>query len=356
MKPIPALAPFAWLYGAGVRIRNTLYDLNWFYSVDFTDVVKIVSVGNIVAGGSGKSPFVSYLASRFSSLGYSVTILSRGYGRKSKGPLIVSDGKSILSDVYLAGDEPYMLALENREVPVVVSEDRITGVLKILKEFSPRLILMDDGFQHRRLRRDLDIVLHPAMSSSLYSVLLPAGYLREPLQSLRRASFIVLTNGSEEEYRRCRKDLQSTIAGLNDQMFFSTLYDYQLMFWNGAGFVEVKNDSFYNNFIGITAIARPESFFHSCHQQNLTLKQTYTYPDHYYFSAKDLQLWEETAILKQTDKIICTMKDAVKLIPLLKHSHLTLYVLKQRVSVKEENLFWNKLIQKLQLDKEITWL
>jgi tetraacyldisaccharide 4'-kinase len=175
--------PLSMLFGAGVVLRNALYDRGIFKARRLAR--PVISVGNISVGGSGKTPLVIALGELLKQRGISFDVLSRGYGRNSPETLIVDP----LGSPTQFGDEPLLIA-RKLEVPVIVGADRYRAGLLAEEKFSSRLHLLDDGFQHRRLHRDLDIVLLP--EKDLNDKLLPAGRLREPLSSLRRADAVVL--------------------------------------------------------------------------------------------------------------------------------------------------------------------
>jgi len=184
------LYPFSLIFKLITWIRNRLYDKNIFRSLK-ANQCKIISVGNISVGGTGKTPVIRFLADYLKEMGFKVAILSRGYRRKSKGTIIVSDGNETLANLQQAGDEPYLLARQLDSIPVIVEADRYKGARFIQDNFQPDVILLDDAFQHRRLHRDLDIVLVDASVGFGRGFLLPAGFLREPISSLKRAMYNV---------------------------------------------------------------------------------------------------------------------------------------------------------------------
>ena len=187
----PCTFPLSLVYGSIIWIWNKLYDLNWIPSSKFD--IPIISVGNITTGGSGKTPLVMYLADLLQKNGKNPGIVSRGYGRKSQGMVIVHDGKDLITDVENSGDEPYLMASVLKIVPVVVCEDRREGISQLIKNNSADLIIMDDGFQHRKVKRDLDIVTISANDQKEDYRLLPWGKLREPLQNISRANTAIFT-------------------------------------------------------------------------------------------------------------------------------------------------------------------
>ena len=161
---------------------------------------KVISVGNITVGGSGKTPMTLFLANKLKANGFSVSILSRGYGRSnSKNSLLISDGKELLADLHLAGDEPYLMANSISDVPVAVASKRIDGAQLLIDRFDPDVIILDDGFQHLSLQRDIDIVLIDDRVTK-QARLLPHGPLREPLSALNRAQLLLSRGATQSNF------------------------------------------------------------------------------------------------------------------------------------------------------------
>jgi tetraacyldisaccharide 4'-kinase len=182
--------PLSSLFGLGVRTRNALYDRGFLRARGLSG--PVVSVGNLSVGGSGKTPFVLLLGDLLKGRGITFDILSRGYGRATRGVALV-DPRGSPHDF---GDEPLLLA-RRLTVPVIVGEERYQAGVFAEKKFGPQLHLLDDGFQHRSLLRAFDIVL--LTPEDTRDRLLPAGRLREPLSSLRRADAVVLTSGASQD-------------------------------------------------------------------------------------------------------------------------------------------------------------
>jgi tetraacyldisaccharide 4'-kinase len=178
------------MYGGVVGARNAFYDSGWLRSRSLQG--PVISVGNLSTGGSGKTPFVILLGELLRARGIRFDVLSRGYGRTSRGVLLVDPG-GLAKDF---GDEPLLIA-RRLQAPVVVGEDRYEAGRFAEAQFEAQIHLLDDGFQHRALRRDFDIVL--VTPEDARDRLLPAGRLREPLRSLRRADAVVLTSGAAAE-------------------------------------------------------------------------------------------------------------------------------------------------------------
>lgn len=180
--------PVSAIYGAVVEARNLLYDRGVLPARSLRG--PVVSIGNLSVGGSGKTPFVILLGELLKARGVKFDVLSRGYGRKTKGVLLVDPGGSATQ----FGDEPLLIA-RRLEVPVVLGEDRHAAGLFAETKFGPQLHLLDDGFQHRALARNFDIVL--VTPDDVRASLLPTGRLRERLASLHRADAVVLTSGAD---------------------------------------------------------------------------------------------------------------------------------------------------------------
>jgi tetraacyldisaccharide 4'-kinase len=186
------------LYGAGVALRLALYRRG-FFTVR-SAARPVVSVGNVAAGGTGKTPFVRWLAGELLRRGHSPSILTRGYGRTSRGTVVVSDGRGTLASVAASGDEPALLARALPTVPIVADARRVVAAARA-ETLGVRvdLHLLDDGFSHVGLSRDVDIVLLDATAPDAGGGLLPAGLLREPLAALARADLIVVTKTEQAD-------------------------------------------------------------------------------------------------------------------------------------------------------------
>ena len=198
------LAPAELIFRGAVRARNA-----WFDRPGHAErvPVPVVSVGNLSVGGTGKTPIVAWLARRLAALGEAPAIVSRGYGGTAgPGPLVVSAGDGPRLDARVAGDEPLLLARAVREAIVVIGADRVEGA-RTAASMGATVVLLDDGFQHRRLARDLDVVLLDGRRPFAKRRLLPAGVLREPPSSLRRAGVVLLTRLASDDAAAKAKEL-----------------------------------------------------------------------------------------------------------------------------------------------------
>jgi tetraacyldisaccharide 4'-kinase len=198
----------SWLYKCLMVTRNRLYDRQVLPSQRLP--CAVVSVGNMAVGGTGKTPMTVCLVKQIQKLGYRPAILSRGYkGRYEKKGAVVSDGRSILCDARQAGDEPYLMANLLPTVPVIVGSDRTKAGRMALDRFAPDVLVLDDAFQHRRLHRDLDILLLDGRAPFGNSFVLPRGPMREPVQALQRCHAIVLTRCPSQS-----SDIYRNVAGM----------------------------------------------------------------------------------------------------------------------------------------------
>ena len=287
-----SLAPLSLIYGAAVKVRGL-----WWRLMAVRAPVAVVSVGNLTVGGSGKTPFTLFLANLLRSQGYRVAIVSRGYGRNTDRALLVSAGGQIQVGPEESGDEPLMLA-HFFAGSIAVARRRIDAIKLLLAREVLDAILLDDGFQHLRLRRDLDIVLvrHPELPNQWT---LPAGPLREPRSALRRAGAIVRVGvggfGSAH-------DVQSLWAELRPGGFISSSEGV----WRCAPLVLASR-----RVLAVCGIARPESFAMMLEAQGATITELLQFSDHHTYGERDWRVIHAAA--RTADFVITTEKDLVKL-------------------------------------------
>ncbi len=273
---------------------------------------KVICIGNITAGGTGKTSVVIYLAKYMLSKNYKVAVLSRGYKRKIKNKkdfsVIVSNGKNILTSVEYSGDEPYLIAKSLQSVPVIVCKDRFLAGKIAIEKFGSQILLMDDGFQHWRLTRDLDIVLIDCLNPFSNGFLLPAGKLREPLSCLRRADIFILTNSNfiseketEEIIKNIRKYNQAApvfFAGYNP-LYFVRLSSGEIL---DLLFIKDKD------IVLLSSIGNPVSFEKTVESIEANILNKIRYPDHHWFTIDEI-----VKILENNTYIVTTEKDAVRI-------------------------------------------
>jgi len=224
------------IYGAGLKIRASGYKSGLLGSKKLP--CKVISVGNITAGGTGKTPMTIYLARRIHQMGYRAAVISRGYrGRAEKSGGIVSNGREVFMGPQLAGDEPYMMAtyLKTIEVPVLVGRDRYRSGLLALDKFNPDVIILDDGFQHLKLARDINLILLDNRRPFGNKFLLPRGTLREPVPSLRRADIFILTRSDSGPEVPETNNLTVLDRYLNGRRLYKTTHVPVLYTWLKTG-------------------------------------------------------------------------------------------------------------------------
>ncbi|HTM88739.1 MAG TPA: tetraacyldisaccharide 4'-kinase [Terriglobales bacterium] len=268
------------LFGAGVRARNALYDRGTLRAGRLQG--PAISVGNLSVGGAGKTPFVIMLGQLLQARGVEFDVLSRGYGRSSRGVAFVDPQGSPRQ----FGDEPLLIARRLR-VPVVVGEDRYAAGAAAEQKFGARMHLLDDGFQHRALARDFDIVL--ITGDDLHDRLLPAGRLREPLTSLRRADAIVLSSAVKPE------DLP-----LENPLVWRTRRDIVLRDPPATP-------------VAFCAIARPQQFFLQLRFAGCEPAAEAAYGDHHAYTEADIRDLLQLRERCQGGGFITTEKDAINL-------------------------------------------
>ena len=181
--------PFSWLYGAVISLRNLFYDTGIF-RIEEIDV-PIISVGNLSTGGTGKTPFVEFLLRYLLGKDKIVAVLSRGYGRKTRGTVVIDQSTLAHCTAESVGDEPYQIARKFPGAIVIVDESRVRGARIAKEKYRVDAIILDDGFQHRALKRNLDIVMIDGKNPITEMAMLPAGLRREPLVALRRADLLI---------------------------------------------------------------------------------------------------------------------------------------------------------------------
>jgi tetraacyldisaccharide 4'-kinase len=299
--------PLSWLYGALVSLRNRRYDRDPGAATKLPAVV--VSVGNLTVGGSGKTPFVAALARALLGRGERVAVLSRGYGRRSRsGFVLVSDGRTIQGNVEDCGDEPLELARGVEGLTVVVGPDRAAAGRELLEKLGPHVLLLDDGFQHRRLRRDLDLVCFDAREPIETLHLLPHGRLREPLESLARAHAIVWTGWREGAPRDELRELVTRAAPrLPSIRAESRLRGFSRV--DGTDWLDAEGlrDQPVGALLGV---ARPERVL-----ETIPARVVYaaTRRDHHWWGAEEVRSLAEEAKRKGAVALVTTGKDAVKM-------------------------------------------
>lgn len=304
------LLPLSWLYGIGVGIRNSLFDLGILKSRSFD--VPVISVGNITVGGSGKTPHVEYLIELLRKRA-KVAVLSRGYKRKSKG-YVLSGPDTMMQDI---GDEPYQMHKKFDNIYVAVDKDRCHGIVRLTTDDKTKdtdVILLDDAYQHRYVKPGINILLVDYHRLIIYDKLLPAGRLREPKEGKTRADIVIVT--------KCPKDLKPMSfrvlsRALNlfpyQQLYFTRLdySDMRLLF--GTKTRSLSDITPQEHVLLLTGIASPEQMVQDLkpYCKDITPLR---FADHHQFTDNDVEKINSTfASMPSPSIIITTEKDATRL-------------------------------------------
>lgn len=290
-------------YAAAARRRRAWYRRHPEAVRKLTN--PVISVGNLAVGGSGKTPVVATLARWLLAEGERPSILSRGYGRRAPadGVVVVSDDARVLEPVRRSGDEPQMLARAQPGVPVLVSDDRYLAGLLAERRFGCTVHLLDDGFQHFQLARDVELLI--VAPRDLDDRVLPAGRLREPLDAARVAD-AVLTHGDDEAAVAAR-------LGVSPAFRLVTKFSPPRLV---EPFGEPLRRNAGSRALAVAGIARPERFFQTIRAQGWNVVKELAFRDHHWFDTGDLQLMLATARAANADVILTTEKDAMRLLDL----------------------------------------
>src|SRR5216684_2399566 len=328
-----ALTPASALYSSALTIRE-----RWWRSMARHAGVTTISVGNLTVGGNGKTPFTLFLAVRLRAQGLSVGIVSRGWGRRGSGAQLVSDGTRILLGPDEAGDEPVMMA-KCFDGPIAVARRRIDAIKLLAERFPLDVVILDDGFQHVRLKRDLDLVLVNAARGFGNGWLLPAGPMREPLAALRRADATIVMGPNEH----CDDSLNTAIRhALRDKSILlqdkpilrAMIRPRSLIHAEREGWRETPLALAGRRVIAVSGLADASGFHAMLRELGAILVRTIEYPDHHDYGPGD---WENiTAAASGAEMAVTTEKDLVKL-ERFSSPGLSLYALRLEVSMDERD-------------------
>jgi tetraacyldisaccharide 4'-kinase len=269
--------PLSAIFGAGVALRNAMYDRRFFQVMKLAR--PVISIGNVSVGGSGKTPFVIALGQLLADRGIAFDVLSRGYGRTSTEIAVVDPQGSVAQ----FGDEPLLIA-RKLQAPVIVGADRYRAGLLAEQKFSTKLHLLDDGFQHRRLHRDFDIVLLPSEDQT--GSLLPTGRLREPIAALKRADAVILTED------------QARPLGVRS-------------IWHARRIIELPAAT--GRAIAFSGIARPRQFLDGLKSSKLEVTGALTFRDHHRYQQSDIDRLLDLKKQSNAGSFITTEKDLINL-------------------------------------------
>jgi len=327
------------LYLVVIQIRCLFYRLRIFRARSVT--AWVISVGNITLGGTGKTPVVERLAGLLNSRGRKVAIVSRGYRRK-RGPRlrrlkeklrgapttrVVSDGYNILLNSLVAGDEPYMLASNLEGVPVVINRNRRKGALYAIRRFKADTIILDDGFQHLDLKRDLDIVLIDANCPFGNGHIFPRGILREPCRNLSRADLLFITkavSGGQDELKKELRQYNQRARILECRHNPIYLYDVRTSIKASLDFIRGMKAA------TLAGIANPEGFEKMLSGLGVQVIHSRRFADHHIYSQQELIDVLNKAARRGAEILLTTEKDAVRF-PRLPKGSIPVFSLRVRI-------------------------
>jgi len=317
---------FSYSYGIVSRAKNILYDKGILKPKKVRAFV--VSVGNLTTGGVGKTPVVAEIANYYAGMGEKVAIVSRGYGGKLSGINVISDGENLYFTADIAGDEPRWLA-ENTNAVVITSKNRYNGANYAIEKYGVTKIILDDGFQHRKLHRDLDIVLMDSEKGFGNENLLPAGPLREGLEAFDRIDKLVVVS-KNTDHTRAEKYAKIMGKKLKKETFVCY----------------VEPDCVYNIFhtkeellkdeklVAFSAIGQPEQFYKFLKEYNVV--KTIDFDDHHNYTQNDIDELQHVCEGLGVENLITTEKDSAKLIDLA--IYLKVFAVKLKTVIDVEKL------------------
>lgn len=296
------------IYGRFIEKRNRRFDDG---TTPITPLgARTISIGNLTTGGTGKTPLVIKCAEILAGRGKRVCILTRGYGRKTKTRVLVSDGRQVLADPVAAGDEPVEMAKHLGQKAVIVADaDRVSASAWAKEQFGINVFLLDDAFQHRQAARDVNILCIDATDPFGGGKLLPAGRLREPLDAISRADAVVITRADAADLKNIKSEITRiapSIPIFEARTKIARLTPLNSINPASASIAHTKGFAF-------CGIGNPENFFGLLRRENYDLAGEMPFRDHHKYSPSDLKKLEKAAEKAGASYFLTTAKDAVKL-------------------------------------------
>ena len=330
------------MYEYGVRLKLAMYDMG-IKKKEKLDCC-VISIGNITVGGTGKTPTAQKMADLIKRMGYRVVILNRGYrSHWDKEIGVVSDGNKIFMTAYEAGDEAYLMAKTLPGIPVVIGKNRAVTGKYAVEKLNAEVIIMDDGYQHWHLERDLDVVLVDTLNMFGNGCVLPRGMLREPLENLNRGDLFLLTK-TDQSSVLSRMQLRKTIERYNAKApvvesvhhpknFVEIADWYKGITQNHMDLSELEG----KDVMVFSAIGNPSSFEQTLSSIGLNIKEAVRYPDHHDYGMLEMQYILERASSHKAVAMITTSKDAVKIPTEFIYSsrEIPLYILNMDIQVTD---------------------
>ncbi|MEA3307193.1 MAG: tetraacyldisaccharide 4'-kinase [Elusimicrobiota bacterium] len=293
------------VYGFIISTRHQLYKSGFFKKMKLP--VKVICFGNISTGGTGKTSTVILAATELKKTGFNVAIIMRGYKRKNKSRKVVVLHKDRNFSPDEAGDEALMLydIMKDLNIPIIVSSDRYKAGQTAIKEFNTNIILMDDGYQHFRLKRDKNFLLINAATDFQNEQLLPMGNLRENKDGLKRADLIILTH-CERESEEKLKETKASIYKINPKAEIIESMHIPQFFIDAATLKKIPLDSIKGEVVAVSGIGDPLSFEKSLKSLGLKIRQAWRFPDHHRFTETEFKTIERH---RKDASLIITYKD-----------------------------------------------
>lgn len=343
----PILILLSWVYLLLYLLRNFLYSIGILKTQnlkkDFPKA-KVISIGNITVGGTGKTPWAIFLADKISKSGRGVAILTRGYGRKSSGQIILDEKNKRQKNWWEVGDEPYLMASKLNGVPIIVNVDRAQAGLSALQNYKAEILILDDGFQNKSIKKDLEIVIIDATNPFGNFKLLPAGILREPTKNLKRADLLILNKVGQNT---SKQKLLSYLKGILKAPLIESQYETN-HFINVDSEEAIPTEQLKGKRgLAFCGIANPYSFVDSLKQLQIPVAATKFFPDHYVYRERDMLDLVEEGLNQKVGFLVTTEKDKVRLPKV--NPKLPIYALKMEVKITQgEEILEQKLKQVLE--------
>jgi tetraacyldisaccharide 4'-kinase len=311
------------LYGFALSIRLFLYRAGIFKSRKLK--TKVISVGNVTVGGTGKTPLVIYLAEKLKEKKKRVVILTRGYKRKNKNMVDLNRENKDKFSWEEVGDEPFLMSRRLEDIPIMVTKHRFVSGVYAIKKYDPDVLILDDGFQHLKLQRDLDLVVVDSTNPWGNGKLLPAGILREPLSSLKRVNIFILTKTDQAsdlaETKNTLKQYKPQAPMVDSVYRISSVEDLSDQSTVDSDALENKKA------LAFSGIGNPQSFENSLRQLKISVVRHRIFNDHFAYRLKDLLSLIAEAKSLGADFLVTTEKDSVR-IPMINRLEVPIYVLR----------------------------
>ncbi len=332
----PVLMPISLAYRGLIQLRRFLYDKACLKSFRVDN--PVISIGNLTVGGAGKTPFVMYLTKRLKEYGFKPAIILRGYKRISNESIILFPGKLDAQHIPAYGDEPALLSYL-LQVPIGIGADRYCIARLVLDNTSSDILLLDDGFQHLRLQRNIDIVILEGSNPFGNGWCIPYGPLREPSSVLKNVNSLIFRDSKFIEQKH--EDLSEKITTFSGDLVWKTIVSFKD--WMEGNSNQDKVEDFTPRRVNLlSGIGNPERFHSQAEDYGFVVNKHFCFADHHWFTIDDLK---DIAQLVQSNPILTTEKDAIRLLPLTTDAfdlfNFPLHVVRAKWEMHSEEMFTN---------------